>query len=123
MHFLLARNCSQFQRKNTLFAIKHHANECNITTECKHKQHDLTVFPITLEKSLGTGLDNAQIKECLLDLDFVDVTYNNQTIIVNMQSKKFPDLDNENSPETDDCFGPLILLLLKFVFSLVLEIL
>ena len=102
-----------------------HQTQCK-EIECKHKQHDLTLFPTTLEKFLGRGLDNAQIKERLLDLDSANVTYNNWNIIVNMQSKKSPDLDNENSPETDDkeaVLDQLILLLLKFAFSLVLEIL
>ena len=82
---------------------------CNITIDCEHKHYDLTIFPATLERFLGKGLDNAQIEERLLDLYLVNV-------IVNMQSKKCPDSDHENSPDTDDketALDQLIFFLLK----------
>ena len=73
-----------------------------MTAECKHKQYNLTVFPATLEKFLWKGLDNTHIEKRLLDLDSVNVTCINRNIIFNMQSKKSPDSDTENSPHTDD---------------------
>ena len=51
---------------------------------------------------MGKVLDNTHIEKRLLDLDSVNVTYNNWNIIVNLlQSKKYPDSDDENSSHTD----------------------
>lgn len=76
--------CQQSKSKQKML-LKHCKKpfSCNLAVVTdKKKQLDLTLFPSHIEKLLKKDLTSTDSEERLLDYDFVNITYNNHSVIM-----------------------------------------